>query len=159
MPSGRRVRRTRDGVFEVRLPPEERELLVTLVGALRAALDGDDPQAEPALRRLFPPAYAHPADEEAEAEYQALVHDDLLASRRAALDVLEATASRDRLEEAELLSWMTALNQLRLVLGTRLDVSEDDEPGPDPEDPAAPLHDIYHYLGVLLEAVIDALER
>ena len=54
---------------------------------------------------------------------------------------------------------MTALNQLRLVLGTRLDVSEDDEPLPDPEDPAAPLHDIYHYLGVLLEAVLDALER
>jgi hypothetical protein len=154
----RRVRRTRHGDFEVRLPPEERQLLVTLVGALRTALDGDDVRAEPTLRRLFPPAYAHPAEEEAEAEYQALVHEELLASRRAALEVLETTASRERLEEPELLSWMTALNQLRLVLGTRLDVSEDDEPPPDPDDPAAALHEIYHYLGVLLEAVIDALE-
>jgi hypothetical protein len=153
----RRVRRTRKGDFEVRLPDAERQLLVGLVGALRAALDGDV-RAEPSLRRLFPPAYADPADEEAEAEYQALVHDELLASRRAALDVLEATATRDRLDEPELLSWMKALNQLRLVLGTRLDVSEDDEPLADPADPAAPLHEIYHYLGVLLEAVIDALE-
>jgi hypothetical protein len=153
----RRVRRTRHGDFEVRLPEAERELLATLVRALRAALDGDV-GAEPSLRRLFPPAYAHPADEEAEAQYQAMVHDELLASRRASLDVLEATASRNRLEEPELLAWLTALNQLRLVLGTRLDVSEDDEPLPDPDDPAAPLHDVYHYLGVLLEAVIDALE-
>ena len=157
MRPARRVRRTWRGDFEVRLPEAERELLVALVGTLRAALDGDV-RAEPALRRLFPPAYADPADEPAEAEYQALVHDELLASRRAALDVLEATASRDRLDEAELQSWMTALNQLRLVLGTRLDVSEDDGPLPDPDDPAAPLHDVYHWLGVLLEAVIDALE-
>ena len=157
MPTGRRVRRTWRGDFEVRLPEAERELLLALVEALRAALDGDV-AGEPALRRLFPPAYADPADEEAEAEYQALVHDELLASRRAALDVLETTASRDRLDEAELLSWMTALNQLRLVLGTRLDVSEDDAPLPDPDDPAAPLHEVYLWLGVLLEAVIDALD-
>ena len=157
MRPARRIRRTRHGDFEVRLPPEERQLLVTMVGALRAALDGDV-RAQPALRRLFPPAYAHPADEEAENEYQALMYEELLASRLAALDVLEATASRDRLDEPELLAWLRALNELRLVLGTRLDVSEDDEPLPDPDDPAAALHDIYHYLGVLLEAVIDALE-
>jgi Domain of unknown function (DUF2017) len=153
----RRIRRTRQGDFEVRLPEAERALLGTLVGALRAALDGDV-RAEPALRRLFPPAYAGAEDSEAEAEYQALMQDELLASRRAALDVLEATATRERLDEGELLSWMTALNQLRLVLGTRLDVSEDDPPFPDPDDPAAALHEVYHYLGVLLEAVLDALE-
>jgi hypothetical protein len=153
----RRIRRTRQGDFEVRLPEVERALLGTLVGALRAALDGDV-AAEPTLRRLFPPAYVDPDDQEAEAEYQRLMQDELLASRRAALDVLEATATRDRLDEGELLSWMTALNQLRLVLGTRLDVSEDDPPFPDPDDPTAALHEVYHYLGVLLEAVLDALE-
>jgi hypothetical protein len=153
----KRVRRTRDGDYEVRLPEAERELLQTMVGALRAALDGDV-RAEPALRRLFPPAYAEAAEQEAEADYQAMMHGELLASRRAALDVLEATAERTRLDEPELLAWMTAVNQLRLVLGTRLDVSEDDEAFPDPADPAAPLLEVYHYLGVLLEAVIDALE-
>lgn len=157
MPIGRRVRRTRSGEYEVRLPGNERQLLGSLVEALRATLTGDV-RAEPALRRLFPPAYADPADREAEAEYQSLVHDELLASRRAALDVLEATADRTRLDEAELLSWMTALNQLRLVLGTRLDVREDADPLPDPDDPAAPLAAVYTWLGVLLESVIDALE-
>jgi hypothetical protein len=153
---GRRVRRTRKGDFELRLPEGERELLVALAGSLRAALEGDV-RAEPALRRLFPPAYADPEDGVAERQYQAMVHEELLASRRAALDVVEATASRDRLDESELLAWMTALNQLRLVVGTRLDVSEDDGPLPQPDDPTAPLVEIYHYLGVLLEGVLDAL--
>ena len=158
MPIGRRVRRTRDGTYAVRLPEVERQLLGALVAALRSALDGDV-HAEPALRRLFPPAYADPDDGEAESQYQAMVHEELLASRRAALDVLEATAQRDRLDEEELLAWMTAVNQLRLVLGTRLDVREDAEPVPDPNDPAAPMADIYTYLGVLLESVIAALEE
>ena len=157
-PLGRRVRRTRNGAFEVRLPAAERELLVSLAASLREALDGDV-AAEPALRRLFPPAYAGAADEEAEAEYQAMMHDELLASRRAALDLLEATAERTRLDEEELVAWMTALNQVRLVLGTRLDVREDAEPWPAPDDPSAPMAAVYTYLGVLLESVVDALDR
>ena len=155
---GRRVRRTRSGDFAVRLPEAERQVLGALVASLRAALDGDV-RGEPALRRLFPPAYADPEDGEAESQYQAMVHEELLASRRAALDVVEATAQRDRLEEAEVLAWMTAVNQLRLVLGTRLDVREDADPVPDPADPAAPLAEIYAYLGVLLESLIAALDE
>ena len=54
--------------------------------------------------------------------------------------------------------WLTALNDLRLVLGTRLDVSEDDD-DVDPDDPDAPAHAVYHYLGLLLGEVVDALER
>jgi hypothetical protein len=54
---------------------------------------------------------------------------------------------------------MTAVNQLRLVLGTRLDVREDADPVVDPDDPAAPLAEIYAYLGVLLESLIAALEE
>jgi Domain of unknown function (DUF2017) len=158
MPLGRRVRRTRNGDFVVRLPEVERQVLGALVASLRAALDGDV-RAEPALRRLFPPAYADAEDGEAESQYQAMVHDELLASRRAALDVLEATAGRDRLDEAELLAWMTAVNQLRLVLGTRLDVREDADPAPDPEDPDAALAEVYAYLGVLLESIIAALHE
>jgi hypothetical protein len=74
------------------------------------------------------------------------------------IDVMESTIDATSLDEEQLTAWMGAINDLRLVLGTRLDVSEDDEPPPDPGDPAAALHEIYHYLGVLLEAVIDALE-
>ena len=41
---------------------------------------------------------------------------------------LEASLEADELTEAELVGWMNAINSLRLVLGTRLDVSEDDDP-------------------------------
>ena len=43
------------------------------------------------------------------------------------------------------------------MLGTRLDVSEDDH-DVDPDDPDAPAHAVYHYLGMLLGEVVDALE-
>ena len=51
---------------------------------------------------------------------------------------------------------MTALNDLRLVLGTRLDVSEDTvEVEPDDDD--APAYAVYGYLSYLLGEVVDAL--
>ena len=55
-------------------------------------------------------------------------------------------------------AWMTALNDVRLVLGTRLGI-EDDEDGADvPEDdPRAPAFALYHYLGWLVSQVVDAL--
>ena len=48
-------------------------------------------------------------------------------------------------------------NDLRLVLGTRLDVSEDDDPWVDPDDPDAGALIAYGYLGELLEASVRAL--
>ena len=47
-----RVRRTRRGDFQLRIPAQEREVLRGLPGQLRALLGTDDP----ALERLFPPA-------------------------------------------------------------------------------------------------------
>ena len=43
------------------------------------------------------------------------------------------------------------------MIGTRLDVSEDDLEV-DPDDPDAPAHAVYHYLGMLLGEAVDALE-
>ena len=50
---------------------------------------------------------------------------------------------------------MGAVNDLRLVLGTRLDVSEDDH-DVDPDAPDGPARLVYHYLGWLLEEIVDA---
>lgn len=150
---GRRVRRSRRGDFELRLPDDERAMLSTVLPQLRQMLDGD--LADPALRRLFPTAYAD--DPERDREYQQLVRDDLADRRRAAVDTVLATLDRDRLDEAELSAWMGAVNDLRLVLGTRLDVSEESDPVPDADDPQAPLLVLYGYLGYLLESIVDAL--
>jgi hypothetical protein len=147
------VRRNRKGEFEVRLPAEERELLRTLAPQLRQLLDDD--LSDPGLRRLFPTAYADdPAREE---EYKRMVRDDLLDRRRAAVDTLLATIDRTRLTEEELLAWMGAVNDLRLVLGTRLDVSEEMDPAPDPSDPSAAMLSLYGYLGYLLEMLVEAI--
>jgi hypothetical protein len=149
----RRVKRTRHGDFELRLPPEERSLLRELAPQLRGLLDSD--LTDPSLRRLFPTAY--PEDPERDREFRDLVGDELLERRRAALDMLLATVDATKLSEDELSAWMSAINDLRLVLGTRLDVSEDMDPMPDPDDPDAPLLVLYGYLGYLLESIVDAL--
>ena len=55
---GRRIRRTRRGTFDLRLPKVERELVASLVAQLRSVLTSEDVAADPATRRLFPSAYA-----------------------------------------------------------------------------------------------------
>jgi hypothetical protein len=151
----RPVRRTRRGDFEVKLPPEERALLRDLAPQLRVMLaTGPD---DPTLRRLFPTAY--PDDPARDREYRQLVGDELLDRRRASIDTLEATIDATTLSEEELSAWMGAVNDLRLVLGTRLDVSEDMDPVPAVDDPNAPMLLLYGYLGYLLESIVDALSE
>jgi Domain of unknown function (DUF2017) len=147
------IERTRDDDFRLHLSGDERELLRRLPAELRALLDGEP--GDPALRRLFPPAYED--DAEGETEYRRLVHDELLAGRREALRVLEATSGNDRLRNEELHAWLAALNDLRLVLGERLGVSEEVyERRFDPRDPQAYELAVYGYLSWLQEQVVEA---
>lgn len=149
---GRRFRRTRHGTFQVRLDKEERDVLRGLPGQLRELLGSDDPS----LWRLFPPAYLD--DEQQQEEYRRLMGDDLDRRRRTALDVMEATVDADQLDEDQLSAWLSALNDLRLVLGTRLDVAEDmDEAAFDPADPRSPGFALYGYLTFLQDQVVQAL--
>ncbi|HLM29727.1 MAG TPA: DUF2017 family protein [Acidimicrobiales bacterium] len=147
-----RVRRRGEGRYLVRLRPNERVLVADLVGQLREQLlaSTDDP----AVRRLFPPAY--PNDAERDAGYQVLTRDELLEHRLSALDVVERTLDGNDLDHAGMTAWMGTLNALRLVLGTRLDVDED-LPDLDRADPMAPAYAVYEYLGWLLSQVIDVL--
>jgi hypothetical protein len=152
--SARRVKRIAPGRYRIALPEPERDLLRTLVPQLRDLLTTDDPS----LNRLFPTAYAD--DPERDAGYHALVRDELLEKRFHSLDVLERTVEGGEVDEETLSAWMRALNDLRLVLGTRLDVSEDDDPMDiDPDDPMASAWAIYHYLAGLQSMIIDALSQ
>jgi hypothetical protein len=149
----RLVRRQRDGSFEVRLPDAERQVLADVLPQLRAALAGDA-SADPAFRRLFPVAYAD--DAQHEAEYRELVGDELVAKRLANVDTVLSTLRADHIAEDELFAWMGAINDLRLVLGTRLDVSEETDLDVGSEHPEAAAYALYAYLGWLLELLIDA---
>jgi Domain of unknown function (DUF2017) len=149
---GARIRRTRSGRFELRLPAGERDLLRTLPSQLRGLLRSDDP----ALERLFPPAYAD--DPGMEEEYRGLVREDLLTAKETSLDVMAATIDATRLDEEQVLAWLGAINDLRLVLGTRLDVTEDlYDTGFPEDDPRSVPFAIYAYLGWLEEQVVHAL--
>ncbi len=150
----RRIRRTGVGTFAINLPADERELLSDLPAQLREILGTNDPAAQALVRRLFPTAYN--LDVEKDAEFHQLMREDLVAMKLARAEFLETTAQATTLTEAELLQWMGAINDIRLVLGTRLDVGEDDA-DLDPDDPEAGLYGLYHYLGFLLENVIRAL--
>jgi hypothetical protein len=147
-----RVERTARGDFRLRLSAREREILRALPGQLRELLGTDDP----ALHRLFPPAYDEGS--ERQAEYASLVRGELLRDRLEALAVMEGTMDARRLTEEEMTAWLGALNDLRLVLGTRLEVTEEmyEEGLPD-DDPRAESFALYTYLGWLEEQVVEAL--
>ena len=146
------VRRRRDGTFIQAFNTGIPTLLVDLGNQLDDMLDADTPD----LRRLFPTAYA--GDEEKDAGYQILARSSLTDQRRAAIETVRRTAESEILTEDELTDWMALTNDLRLVLGTRLDVSEDDDGSDlDPDTPEAHLLEIYHLLGAVLHEIVEAL--
>lgn len=167
-----RVTSTGSGAYRIWLRPNEVALLRDLVAQLRDRLLASTD--EPMVRRLFPPAYAN--DPERDAGYQVLTRDELLEGKLQALAAVEemletpseATGSDStggagegltlETDEGRLIAWMRALNDLRLVLGTLLDVDEDMEP-PGSDDPQAPLFAVYEFLGWLLAQIVDALDQ
>ena len=79
-----------------------------------------------------------------------------------ALESLERIKGGGRLSliPIEAAAWLGALNDLRLVLGTRLEITADDqEPGQDfgPSDPRTAYIPVYYYLGYLQETLVEAL--
>ena len=145
--------RGRNG-YVLRIAPQERALIVRLLDELGELLTA--PAAQPATARLFP--VVHPDDPERESEYQRLMRDELIASRLAGIetvkDVLGGTTKKVTLTEDQLTSFMQAVNGVRLVLGTILDVSEDDD-AVDIED-HVPEYQLYAYLSWLLDSAVLA---
>ncbi len=139
------------GEFSVDLADDLRSLIESLLGEYRDLLLGD---ADPALRRLYPTAY--PEHESLDEEYRRLTHDDLLATRLTALETFETSLRAATVTEDELMAWMQSINGLRLVLGTRLDIGEDDEPVP-PDHPEAGARGLYELLTMLLGQVLRDL--
>ena len=142
-----------DGTYSLNLREEERALIAAIVPDLRSLL-ADDPNDE-MLTRLFPTA--RPDDAEAEAEYRDMVRDELVSKRLARLDIVAELAEATALDQEQLAAWMGAINDIRLVLGTRLEVTEDDEfEETDEADAESVARSAYWYLGWLLEHLVEA---
>ena len=149
----RGIQRQKDGTYRVELPEEERDVLASLPEQLREALEA----GEPTLYRLFPPAHAD--DDAVNEDYARLVGPGLVDGKLQALAELERTARATRLDEEELGAWLGALESLRLVLGTQLDVQDETYRAFDATDPDAPRLALYHWLSWLQEEVVQALSE
>jgi len=151
----RRIKRTRSGQFELKLSADEREVLRGLPTQMRDALQLG--KNDPAVARLNPQACLD--DEEVDAEFHRLMDEDLNDGRLAALAVFDNTVDSARLDEEEAMAWLRAVNDVRLLLGTRLDVSEDPaQRKVSPDDPRAPGFALYDYLSLLTQELVEALD-
>ncbi|MEW2618703.1 DUF2017 domain-containing protein [Streptomyces sp. NPDC048106] len=141
-----------------------------------------EPPSDPVLRRLFPDAYSDPEkapDSPAQAEerrahsaeFRRFTENDLRAGKRenalAVIRSLDALAPVDeggavlKLSTEESRRWLGSLNDLRLAIGSRLEITDDDDTEllyrlPD-EDPRKPMVMAYLWLGGLQETLVTTL--
>lgn len=146
-----------DNSISVTLPTEVRETLVHLADELRQSIETDSDD----VRRLFPTAY--PDDASRDAGYQVFSRSELIDGRHERIDVLEQTAHATTVSISQLGAWLKVVNDLRLILGTRLDISEETSlmnfDASQYDKPEAALHQLalYEALGELLVHIVDAL--
>ncbi|MCX6417609.1 MAG: DUF2017 domain-containing protein [Actinobacteria bacterium] len=111
---------------------------------------------DPALARLFPDGY--PGDEHASADFRRFTEQDLRAQKLAALatvrDSLIDWSGKCSITAQQAQHWLKALNDLRLVLGTRLEITDEVETDFEADEPG--IH-LYNYLTYLQGTLIDAL--
>jgi Domain of unknown function (DUF2017) len=151
------IKRTRRGDFELRLEPGERDVLRRLPDQLRQLIENEDPTSDPAMARLYPPAYLD--DPIRNLEYERLAGDDLTSQRLASIGAMDGSIDADRLSEVQLLAWLGVSNDLRLVLGTRLEITEEmTEDDFAPDDPRTSTFALYAYLTWLVDAIVRALD-
>ncbi len=139
--------------MRLRLDVHEQLLLSDLLDELERLLDDPD---DPELRRLFPPAYADRVEDE---QYRSLVRDQLVSGRSKALATVRETLADETLDLEQADQWLRALNDMRLVLGTRWDVTEQLDYGElDPNEPRGHQLAVYGYLSWLQEQLVEALQ-
>ena len=160
----------------VELLHNESAVAATERDPLEALLDFSGPTTEPedpVLRRLFPSAYRDDAESAGEFRRftEGALRDGKSRAAAAIIDGLEEgglpaqLTGEDitidvELDEQTALVWMRSFTDLRLALGTRLEVEDGDEEYwhalPD-DDPRAQAHHIYDWLGFLQETLVRAV--
>lgn len=146
-------------VAEFVAPPEadpDADPLATMVGIDETAQVPDDP----ALARLFPDAFTD--DPEASSEFRRFTERGLREAKhahaRVVVDSLETAATT--IPRAEVGAWLGFLNDARLTLGTRLEITEDSHEAiaalPE-DDPRLGLFHVYDWLTYLQDTLVRLL--
>jgi len=131
-----------------------------------AAIVGIDADAEfpddPALARLFPDAYRD--DPEASLEFRRFTQRSLqetkLAHARTVLHTLSTSGEKITLGAGDIPSWLGFLNDARLAIGTRIEISEenhDELAGLPEDDPRHGMFHVYDWLTYLQESLVQLL--
>ncbi|MGB8405492.1 MAG: DUF2017 domain-containing protein [Mycobacterium sp.] len=164
------------------LEPHEVQLLSNLVGSLCEMLDDREsstPQDELAqltgikvghsqapdddtMRRLLPDFHRDEQPDESLNGALRSLHEPVIieAKRQAAqrlLDTLPAGGGRFELTEEDGQAWAGAVNDVRLALGTMLDVGPDGPEQLSSDDPMAGHAEVYHWLTYLQEYLVLSL--
>ncbi len=148
-------------LIELVAPDEEApdaDPLATMVGIDAEATRPHDP----VLARLFPDAYKD--DDQAAGDFRRFTERGLrehkLVNARAALDSLEGSGAKVTLSVDQAHAWLGALTDVRLALGVRLELTDDNHETllalPD-EDPRAATVHIYDWLTYLQESLVRCL--
>jgi hypothetical protein len=111
------------GGVNVDIPKDLRELLASLAKQLIELIDDPDAADDPGMARLFPPASVD--DPMETLGFEQLMGEAIRAGKRESAGILRATSENESLSAEETLAWMRSLNDIRLLVGTRLDVTED----------------------------------
>lgn len=165
----------------------EAEVLRSLVGAVTglltdrarsapedelAALTGlqlgnTTPPDDPRLARLLPDFHrSEPGSPDAEraglnSALRSLHEPDIIETKVAAglviLETLPPQGGKIILTPEQADCWLNALNDVRLALGTALDIDADTPEHLDQDDPRAPSLDVYHWLTWMQDSLLQAL--
>lgn len=166
--AGEPTRFRRDGeAVAVSITEPEATLLESIAGELAPVLAAPSDASDPVSERLYPSAYLDPTEEGAEQEWQELVRPDLVRQRLEALERLTTSLRRGRktqgwveleLDAGEAEAWLSALNDARLALGTRLGVTEDLDLGTiDERHPNAAAYAVYELLTFMEQELVEVL--
>jgi hypothetical protein len=144
-----------------RLDPAEAGILGLLLDQLEQLLeaDADDVGDDPVLARLFPDG--HRGDPRLAADYRELTEATLRSGKAEDLAIVRAGlppgGGEVRLDADQAGAWLRTTNDLRLALGTRLDVTEDTEPPDDVTGEEGQQLAVYYWLTSLQGSLVDAL--
>ena len=167
--AGQVVELLRDGVPDPQVAADDDDPLAQLVG-----IDGEgSPPDDPVLARLLPDGYSDEDADDANADFRRYtergLRDGKVANARTVIASLRVagadTAEGDdpidvELDEAGVHAWLRCLTDIRLAVGTRLEVAEGDDDRwdalPD-DDPGKAMHDVYEWLGYVQETLVHSL--
>jgi hypothetical protein len=154
-------RAARGGEVVARLDPAEAGIVGLLLDQLEQLLDADadDVRGDPVMARLLPDG--HRSDPELAADYRELTESSLREGKTDDLAMMRASlpagGGEVRLDRDQAAAWLRSTNDLRLALGTRLDITEDTEP---PDDPAGEQDQqlaVYYWLTAVQGSLVDAM--